>query len=302
MFKVVPDQLKISDGWVRCGHCSDVFDATLSLESMVAEPVLESPNFPSPAGQQPIPRAAVHPPREEDVARPPPMGGSEELNRSRAANNDSQDTGGYHANPPRPRINLRENRFVSEEPPERPPSSGLPANAAEPLFVRQARRNAFWRSPATRAVLMLMALVLGGLLVTQWAVHERDRLAVRYPMTLPWLTRLCQPLGCHLEHVRQIESVVIDSSSFAKRLGNFYAFDMVLKNNANIPVAVPALELSLTDARDAVVSRRVFLPRDWPGSPTHLPAGGSVSVNLRLALSDQGLSSMSGYRALVFYP
>ena len=33
MFRVVPDQLKISDGWVRCGHCTDVFDATLYLET-----------------------------------------------------------------------------------------------------------------------------------------------------------------------------------------------------------------------------------------------------------------------------
>ena len=28
MFKVVPDQLKISEGWVRCGHCAEVFDAS----------------------------------------------------------------------------------------------------------------------------------------------------------------------------------------------------------------------------------------------------------------------------------
>ena len=28
MFRVVPDQLKISEGWVRCGHCSEVFDAS----------------------------------------------------------------------------------------------------------------------------------------------------------------------------------------------------------------------------------------------------------------------------------
>ena len=34
-FKVVSDQLKISDGWVRCGHCSDVFDATIHLEAWV---------------------------------------------------------------------------------------------------------------------------------------------------------------------------------------------------------------------------------------------------------------------------
>ena len=27
MFRVVPDQLRVSAGWVRCGHCSEVFDA-----------------------------------------------------------------------------------------------------------------------------------------------------------------------------------------------------------------------------------------------------------------------------------
>ena len=32
-FKVVPDQLRISEGWVRCGRCSHVFDATLHLRS-----------------------------------------------------------------------------------------------------------------------------------------------------------------------------------------------------------------------------------------------------------------------------
>src|SRR5687768_16046790 len=32
MFKVVPDQLRISEGWVRCGHCAGVFDATAHLQ------------------------------------------------------------------------------------------------------------------------------------------------------------------------------------------------------------------------------------------------------------------------------
>jgi predicted Zn finger-like uncharacterized protein len=31
-FRVVRDQLRISDGWVRCGRCSHVFDATLDLQ------------------------------------------------------------------------------------------------------------------------------------------------------------------------------------------------------------------------------------------------------------------------------
>ena len=30
-FKVVRDQLRISDGWVRCGRCSHVFDGTEHL-------------------------------------------------------------------------------------------------------------------------------------------------------------------------------------------------------------------------------------------------------------------------------
>ena len=37
MFKVVADQLKVSDGWVRCGHCDGVFDASAHFQT-IAEP------------------------------------------------------------------------------------------------------------------------------------------------------------------------------------------------------------------------------------------------------------------------
>lgn len=30
-YRVVPDQLRISDGWVKCGNCSDIFDASSHL-------------------------------------------------------------------------------------------------------------------------------------------------------------------------------------------------------------------------------------------------------------------------------
>ena len=54
MFKVVPDQLKVSGGWVRCGHCAEVFDARLSL---VEPPVLTTPApaLPSTAPATPPP-------------------------------------------------------------------------------------------------------------------------------------------------------------------------------------------------------------------------------------------------------
>jgi predicted Zn finger-like uncharacterized protein len=34
MFRVVPDQLRMSEGWVRCGHCDEVFDANAHLRTL----------------------------------------------------------------------------------------------------------------------------------------------------------------------------------------------------------------------------------------------------------------------------
>ncbi len=31
VFRVVPDQLRVSEGWVRCGRCSEVFNAGEAL-------------------------------------------------------------------------------------------------------------------------------------------------------------------------------------------------------------------------------------------------------------------------------
>lgn len=41
LFRVVADQLKISDGWVRCGHCAEVFDAP---QHFVDEQALAAPS------------------------------------------------------------------------------------------------------------------------------------------------------------------------------------------------------------------------------------------------------------------
>ena len=172
----------------------------------------------------------------------------------------------------------------------------------EPGFMRQARRQAFWRSTGVRTALLLLALLLTVLLALQWTVHTRDRLAARHPELTPLLARLCEPLGCEITAPREIEAVVIDSSTLVRRLGSFYAFDVVLKNTADMAVAVPALELSLTDTRDQVIARRVFLPSELPGAPAQLPAHESVSLSLRLNINDVGPLGMAGYRALVFYP
>ena len=55
MFRVAPDQLKIADGWVRCGRCSEVFEASVlpypaapaALDQPDAMPLSQTPETPS---------------------------------------------------------------------------------------------------------------------------------------------------------------------------------------------------------------------------------------------------------------
>lgn len=334
MFRVVPDQLKISDGWVRCGHCADVFDATLYLEAWVPPPPAPPPPpslEPEPASDAPPVPDAVFvspgapesgPSPEDDGPDPVPAEGPEAEKPEAeapvaAATADPGDgpESDFHAD--LRRFAQKSAPATAEDPAALPPAAPAPvsrveapqapdeadeAEPVEPGFMRQARRKAFWQSPLMRGVLSLLLLLLAALLAGQWALHERDRLVAAQPALRPLLVRACAPLGCELAPLRRIDAVVIDSSTLTRRLGSYYGFDFVLKNNADLPLAVPALELSLTNSRDEVLSRRVFLPAELPGAPAELPAHGSVSLSLRLSIAVDGALPMAGYRALVFYP
>lgn len=48
LFRVVPDQLRISEGWVRCGQCDEIFDASQHLQSAALPELL----LPEPQPQQ----------------------------------------------------------------------------------------------------------------------------------------------------------------------------------------------------------------------------------------------------------
>ena len=38
LYKLVPDQLRISQGWVKCGQCGEIFDASKHLIQVAVEP------------------------------------------------------------------------------------------------------------------------------------------------------------------------------------------------------------------------------------------------------------------------
>ncbi|MBV8619516.1 MAG: DUF3426 domain-containing protein [Curvibacter sp.] len=169
------------------------------------------------------------------------------------------------------------------------------------LFLRQARRRAFWRKPWVRLLLALVLLLLAGALLLQVAYRERDRLAALEPRLKPVLTALCEPLACSLAPLRRIEAVQIDSSSFNKSRGEAYQLALTLRNTARLPLAMPAAELTLTDSQDHVVLRRVLLPAEI-GAPDVLAPGADWSANLPVAVAGAAGLKIAGYRVLVFYP
>jgi hypothetical protein len=191
---------------------------------------------------------------------------------------------------------------ASSEQPEHSVRSDVPPpdSTLEPSFVRTARRQAFWRQWEVRAALGLLSALLAVLLALQMVLHQRNYLAAAYPQWGPFLQGLCAPLQCKVAPYRHISSVVIDSSSFNKVQGDTYQFAIALKNTSGNVLEIPAIELTLTDAQEKTVLRRVFTRKDL-SAPRTLASHGDWSGNLQVELALDG-ASIAGYRVLAFYP
>ena len=172
-------------------------------------------------------------------------------------------------------------------------------------FMRDAERRAFWRKPLVRAGLSL-AVGLGLLaLAGQWAYHQRASLYARIPLARLVLDAACRPLNCRIAPWQNIHAVEIESSEFLKNPDESYALHVALRNSSLHPVAMPALELSLLDADQQLVARRVIAVDPAVPAPPVLPARGQwnidATVDVRLP-PDLAQRDISGYRLTVFYP
>ncbi len=279
-FRVLQEQLQAADGWVRCGHCTDIFDATLSLHREAEAPPAQVQTPAEPVLVEPVPPVEAIAPWGDAAADP------ERIQRRQTnAPEDAPD-------------NAPADGVDRPADPEPEPQVGV---AAEPEFVRQARRRAFWHHPATRVVLGVCSAALLLVLLGQWALHQRDRLAATDPTLQPHLARLCGWLGCELRPWRQIDALRIDSATLLHKKGDDYLLDVVLQNQAHQTVALPAVELSLTDAREHVLVRRVLLPAEL-SSEVVVPAQGQLSLSVPLQVKLTAGQTMAGYRTLIFYP
>ena len=170
-------------------------------------------------------------------------------------------------------------------------------------FLQDKRAPSFWHNKTVRIVLWLVFMALLVALAVQVFLSQRDRIAALEPATQPMLLALCAWQGCTVSPLRQIESIVIDSSSFSRIRGDDYRLGFSFKNKAAIEIAMPAIELALTDPQDQPVIRRVIHPTEF-GAVSDRMAGASVwngSIALNVKPSAKG-ERIAGYRLLAFYP
>lgn len=287
VFRLVPDQLRLHSGLVRCGHCHGVFDGAAERYELPPAPAEEvTHNYSlSPAWDPWSARseARVEPTfPDAAAASPDPAEAAAGMRPSMAAAAAAPRTAAPAS-----------------------PASGPAAQADDGFPVTlEARREARGARLAWRILGSLIALALLALLLGQLAWWQRDRIMLRWPATQNLYAQACALTGCSVGPIRVIEGLQIENTQL-QRIDSPGQLElkMVLHNLTANTIAYPAIELTLLDDKNAVAIRRVIWPQNYLpadiAAASGLPPQGRQLLLMRL---DTGKVAAANYRIIIFYP
>jgi predicted Zn finger-like uncharacterized protein len=299
VFRVVQDQLKVSEGWVRCGRCQEVFNAVEGLFDLDRE---SPPAWPQ--ADEPAPTLAAHAPSSPTDAPALEAAAGPLLQTEDPATSEGFADARFHSELPPDTETARADDADDGEAAQADEDMAVPTRppAADPApdFMRAGALAERWQHPRRRAGLGLAAVALGSLLVAQLGVLFRADLAARWPSTRPALQVLCGVAACRVEAPRRLDELSVDSSGLVRLDGQgVYRFEVVLRNRASHDVMLPALDLTLTDASGSIVTRKVVRPADLGASSDSIAAASELPLNALLAAGDV---RVAGYTLDLFYP
>jgi len=166
-----------------------------------------------------------------------------------------------------------------------------------PLLHDTPRKRAFpWVS-------LMGALLACVALAGQATWFYRDKIAAAYPDIKPYLDTACAELGCRIKPPVDPQAISIESSDLQADQANraVLILTAILRNRAPFSQALPMLELSLTDAQDQAVARRVLQPNEYAPDVPRPTIGAGNELQVRV-LVDAGSLKANGYRLYAFYP
>ena len=143
------------------------------------------------------------------------------------------------------------------------------------------------------------------LLLAQGMIYFRDVIARDMPGFKPFLSAYCNVVGCRINLPRNADLITIEASDlkqFPER-PNEIVVAALLRNRAGYAQAFPALELTLTDAADQAIVKRLIQPPDYLADKTRIEQGIAPldEVNVRMRLETKDVVAI-GYRLFIFYP
>ncbi len=149
------------------------------------------------------------------------------------------------------------------------------------------------------SVLMLL------LLLAQGTVYFRDVIARQMPALKPFLSAYCGVVGCRITLPRNADLITIEFSDlkqFPER-PNEIVVTALLRNRAGYAQALPTLELTLTDAADQAIAKRLIRPPDYVTEKARIERGIAPleEVNVALRLETKDVVAV-GYRLFIFFP
>ena len=285
VFRVTPEQLRVKQGKVRCGQCQLVFNAFDVLITEDADTPLEthrpdqSPELANIAVEDSFAPAPAPAPAPEPEPEPEPISPHEPTERVDESTQAARQAGLVAA------------RELSDTPAYNRWADGTLASNSLGTF-NEPDRSAAWPY-------VLVALLLSGALIAQLMLHFKSELVQRYPN----LRGAFESVAVDVPLPRNYELVTIESSDLqSDNARGLLVLQASLHNRAQYDQAWPALELTLTDTQDAVLSRRVLSVDDYlsPGSkPPAFSANAEFPIRLWIEAKELGAA---GYRLYVFYP
>lgn len=142
-------------------------------------------------------------------------------------------------------------------------------------------------------------------LAVQVAYYHRTDVVLLFPETKPVVEQFCAKFDCEIPQPRRVELLSIESSDLQadNASPNVMVLTATLRNRAGFVQAFPALELSLTNAQDQTVARRVLMPTDYVPRGTRTASGFAAASDLQVRVYVEAVALRpSGYRLYLFYP
>jgi predicted Zn finger-like uncharacterized protein len=151
-----------------------------------------------------------------------------------------------------------------------------------------------------------LAVLAAVIFLVQTLYYFRSVIVQQYPQLRPHFVAACGVIGCRVPWGQTQEALKIEASDLIERPGDPSRILLTasLVNRGATMQDFPALEVTLTDVRNNVLSSRVLMPAEYLGR-TPAPEEGlapNVALDVNLSLELVGNVPAAGYGLRLFYP